>query len=189
MSYVLGIDPSITATGVCLIHDNKEPEYFTIGSPSGKPLGKRLWHLSSLLMSCIPMRTTPLLVAIETPLSPLAMNGYGGAGFNNNVMAYGMAYEFCGKFKMPYIDVSTKQLKMVATGNGAGKKEGVIKAFHEKVDDAITDNNQIDAYWLAYAGWEVWCTNKNIDVELPYGWLTLNDKTYDMLEKLEIQYP
>jgi len=191
MAYVLGIDPSITATGVCLIHDNKAPEYFTIGAKSGMPLGKRLWHLSCLLASCLPTGTTPLLGAIERAVPPLAYGpASGGKGYVANCMAYAMAYEMLGKFKISYVELSPKQRAMVATGGGNSNKAEVVASYYSKVDDSERrDDNQIDAYWLAYGGWEVLALTPNEKLNNINWWLELNDKTYDMLESLEIQNP
>ena len=186
MSYVLGIDPSISATGVCLLYDDKPPVFKTVGEKdSQKPLSKRLWHLQTKLIGCLDQKSNPLLVAIETPISPLALRGFGGTGFNNNLMAYAMAYEMMGKFNLPYVEISTKQRAMIATGKGNSDKNEVIEAFCN-IHDIEVNHNEIDAYWLAMGAAEVYAQS-NQRLFVPYGnWLELDDRTYDMIDKLEI---
>lgn len=200
MSYVLGIDPSITSTGVCLLHNDKAPTFHTLGTTKQKrsvdgggemPLALRLWHLSATLMGTLPPNSQPLLAAIETPISPLALTNVGGTGFNNNIMAYAMAYEMLGKFRIPYVEVSTKQRALIATGKGNANKQEVTEAFFTTNQDMFgnPNHNEIDAYWLAMCAGEVYQEQENSVYEPYGGWLELTDRAYDMLEQLEIQRP
>ena len=191
----MGIDPSITASGVCLLYNDRPPVFKTVGEPSGKPLSKRLWHLQTKLITSLDQKSNPLLVGIETPISPLALGKMGGAGFNNNIMAYAMAYEMLGKFRLPYVEISTKQRAMIATGNGSSNKEEVTEAYFHLEDengylliDPEANHNEIDAYWLAMGAAEVLALTGGSFI--PFGgWLELTCNTYDMLERLEIQEP
>lgn len=211
MSYVVGIDPSITSTGVCLIFNDRPPKFYTEGTQKQKrkqdgggemPLGLRLWHLICCIQSCMPPNTQPLLVAIEAPISPLALGSRGGAGFNNNIMAYAMAYELCGKFRYPYVEFSPHQRAMIATGKGNSNKDDVCEAYwtlFQTEEDLARNNNEIDAYWLAMGAAEVLTATNNrlqqsdfptIKEMKPYGgWLELADNAYDMLEQKEIARP
>ncbi len=198
MSYVIGIDPSITSTGVCVLHSDRPPRLYTVGQPKSsapKSLGSRLWHLQcSLLTAAVPTGTRPLLAAIETPISPLALSrGMGGGGFNTNIMAYAIAYEMLGKNRIPYIEVSPMQRAMIATGKGNAKKEDVVKAWDGlriESESIKVDHNQIDAFFIAMAAAEVAVSQGLAAIYEPFtGWLNLDDRIYDMLEKLEIQEP
>lgn len=211
MTYVLGIDPSITSTGVCLYHSDRPPKFHTIGAKKRNidkiemPLGLRLWHLHVALMSCLPPNSRPLIAGIETPISPLAVNSrMGGTGFNTNVMAYAMCYEMLGKFRIPYVEFSPQQRAMIATGMGNANKDDVCEAYwehHRTEEDLALNHNEIDAYWIAVGAAEVLAADYQSDRDnLPVdglkrkfipceGWLNLDDKTYDMLEAREIQRP
>lgn len=207
MTYVMGIDPSITATGVCLLYNDKEPKYVTCGSPKklrsidgggDMPLGLRLWNLQCTVATRIERDSNPLLIGIETPISPLALGKFGGTGFNNNIMAYAMVYEMCGKFRIPYVQISTHQRAMIATGMGNSKKDEVVASYRSIIalrgDEHVASNdNEIDAYWLAMGAAEVW-NGRDFKLEqkpfVPFrGWLDFSDKTYDMLETLTIERP
>lgn len=195
----MGIDPSITATGVCRIHDNRPPHFHTEKTKSDVDLGLRLWHLSCCIWANTPPNTQPLLAVIETPVSPLALGKHmGGNGTVNNYYAYGVVYEMLGKFHVPYVEVAPTQLKVVATNKGNATKDEVVEAFwnNPKLDQSlIVNHNEIDAYWLAMIGWEVWELQRETQnseyARMPRkpfgGWLDLSDKAYDVIDKLEIK--
>lgn len=198
MSYVIGIDPSITATGVCVLYDNRQPRLYTCKAPdTSTSLGSRLYRLQVVVATAaLPTGSAPLLAGIESPISPIAAGKAGsGAGFNNNLMAYGVLYEMLGKFRVPYVEVAPKQRAMIATGNGNAKKDQVVNAFnglmipHECIK---LDNNQVDAFYIAMAAAEVYALSDKQKTKpfKPFtGWLDLEDKCYDMIETLEIQLP
>ena len=199
MSYIIGIDPSLNNTGVCILYSDRPPKLLTVtaGSSTAKPLGQRLWHLQTALQAAVlPTGTSPLLAAIETPISALAVTPQnGGSGHNNNMMAYAAAYLILGKNRIPYVEVSPGQVKMIATGTGNAKKDKVVEAWNGLMiehDSIKIDHNQVDAFFIAMAGAEVYASKHVGHVTgkpfKPYtGWLNLDDRIYDMLEKLEIQ--
>lgn len=196
MAYVIGIDPSITATGVCLLRDNGPPKLLTVtaGSNPSRSLAKRLHHLGvALATASLPTGTTPLLAAIETPISPLALSkSRGGAGYNNNVMAYGVCYEMLGKFRIPYVEVTPHQRAMIATGKGNSNKDKVVDAWNGLMiehDSIKIDHNQIDAFFIAMAAAERYAIDGIRKFAPHCGWLNLDDRIYDMLEGLEIHAP
>lgn len=205
VTYVIGIDPSITSTGVCLLHSDKPPKFHTVGAKKRNidktemPLALRLWHLHAALMSCLPVNSQPLIAAIETPISPLAVNSrMGGTGFNTNIMAYAMCYEMLGKFRIPYVEFSPQQRAMIATGTGHADKTEVCEAFwtlHRSEESLNLNNNEIDAYWLAMGAAEVLNTEA-VMKEFPLrsfkpfeGWINLPDRVYDMIEAREVYRP
>lgn len=192
MSFVIGIDPSLNGTGVCILYSDRLPRLLTVtaGKDTGNCFARRLTLLQAALRAaCLPATSTPLLAAIETPISPLALSkSRGGGGYNNNVMAYGTCYEMLGRFRVPYIDVTPNQRAMIATGKGNAKKEDVVKAWDGLMiahDSIKIDHNQVDAFFIAMAAAEVIS-----DKFKPFtGWLDLDDRVYDMLETLEIRRP
>ena len=193
MKYIIGIDPSITSTGVCLMFDDRPPKFSTEGTKANElDLALRLWHLQCSIWANVPANTQPLLAVVESPISPLALGAHGGKGFNSHIMAYGVIYEMLGKFRIPYVEVAPRVRAVVATGNGNSSKEAVAESFDYCASlgpSTEVNHNEIDAWWLAMIGWEVLANNRTEQMaKIPYGgWLDLSDKAYDAIEKLEIK--
>jgi crossover junction endodeoxyribonuclease RuvC len=162
---VLGIDPSLTAVGVCL------PGGATACIKAGTRRGvERMQHIRGIVVE--------LATAYYPPLDLLCIEG----------MAYGttrqaMSYEIGGlgwvlrvaltEAGVRWIEVPPASLKVLATGRGNASKEMMLAAAIRRLGYDGHDHNIADAMWLRQfgLGW----LGETIDV--PKAHLRAYDKT------------
>jgi crossover junction endodeoxyribonuclease RuvC len=161
---ILGIDPSLTATGVAVLcteadihgHDHGTWQVTTIRSkPNGADYRsslRRMEKIATDLVDWVHIRAMqdegPDLVIIEGP-----------AFSKNNGMAHERAglwwriYERALDYAVPVLIVKPNVRAKYATGRGnAGKDEVMLSASRRYADADITDNNNADAAVLAAMG-------------------------------------
>ena len=143
---VVGLDLSITATGICDVDGNT----FTAGGKAA--LGdERL----SVIASAVAEATQPQevvgrgfvpvdLVVIED--LPTHAHGAGITG-----MVHG-AVRTCLLTRVPYVLVTPATLKKYATGKGNADKTAMAMAAFKRFGREFPNDNEADAYWLRAAG-------------------------------------
>ena len=143
MAAVLGIDPSLTATGLALPDGQsqvyKPPKCCNRGM-------RRLRKIRQKIMGVVEAYQ-PDLVVIE---------GYAFGARYSHSHSLG---ELGGAIRLalyeagvPYIDVPPTVLKMFATGKGNASKEKVLVEAIRRLDFEGHDNNEADALWLRAFG-------------------------------------
>lgn len=146
---ILGIDPSLTATGYCLL--NRDGDVLELGTIS-KPKLKGILRLDAIEKDLIDLSRTYGLV---TSNCMTVFEGY-AMGAKGKVFHLG---ELGGILRLwshrnttyPYIEVPPSTLKKYATGNGFADKTEMVK-LAGLMSIPITDDNQADAYFLAHLG-------------------------------------
>lgn len=137
---VLGLDLSLTATGVCLT------DGLTLTIKTQQKHGdRRLVHITDALTSIIGDGSTVDLAVIED-LPKHAM----AAGITG--MVHGVARSVLLRAGIPYALVAPATLKAFATGKGAGDKTPMVMAAYKRAGVEFPDDNQCDAWWLRAAG-------------------------------------
>lgn len=137
---VLGLDLSLTATGVCLT------DGITLTIKTRQKDGdRRLVHIADALTSMIGDGSTVDLAVIED-LPKHAM----AAGITG--MVHGVARSVLLRAGIPYALVVPATLKAFATGKGAGDKTPMVMAAYKRAGREFGDDNQCDAWWLRAAG-------------------------------------
>jgi crossover junction endodeoxyribonuclease RuvC len=143
MSRYLGIDPSLTGTGLCLIDDSGPTRSYRLETVSTRDLRGpgRLLVIRRALEEFLIER--PILVAVES----YAFNAVGRVfqlGELGGVLRVAI-YET----GIPYIEVAPVQLKKYATGKPGAEKSDVVAAAEELLGEGVDDDNQADALFLA----------------------------------------
>jgi len=139
---LLGIDPSLTGTGVCILSSTTLMYVSTISSKT---------------------KGIPRLLEIETAIQALlkdidvvCIEGYGFGARGRAVFSLG---ELGGIIRrqlylsgIPYYDVPPTVLKKFVTGKGNANKNVVLEQVFRKWgigSETLKDDNQVDAYGLA----------------------------------------
>lgn len=152
MSVVIGIDPSLTATGIVVLRDGEvelaeatknRPELGTIKRAKliREQINKNINHPS-----------------IDTDLIVIEGFSYGSKGRSVFDIAYlGWRIRedleaFRSKYNTPWLEVPPTQLKQFATGKGNANKEIILQQVYKRWGYETHDNNIADAYALAQIG-------------------------------------
>lgn len=135
MTNVIGIDPSLTATGIAY-HDG------TTVTCAGNDGDKRL----IMLYGYITGAAEGASLAIVEDL-PTHAHGAGKTG-----MAHGVVRLALMNQGVRYITVAPSTLKKFATGKGNATKPDMRMSLFQRAGLDIRDDNQNDAYWLRELG-------------------------------------
>lgn len=134
---VIGLDLSITATGVAL-HDGTTT---TILARTGD---LRLVDIQDAIVRTVDGQDIDLVVIEDLPTHAKA------AGITG--MVHGAVRTSLLRLGVPYALVTPASLKKYATGRGnAGKPEMAVAAY-KRAQAEFEDDNQCDAWWLRAAG-------------------------------------
>lgn len=159
MPRVLGIDPSLTAAGLCRV--DVEP----VGDPVNQPPVIELCTLSTFKPRLktkreYSVRVSHVIDQIEGAFEDVdlvAMEdlAYGAKGEAVWVLPwiFGRIIDLCERHDKELIIVSTSQVKKYATGKGNGKKEVATLATVQRFPHCeIGNNNEADALIVAAIG-------------------------------------
>ena len=150
---VIGIDPSLTSTGIARVDtdDRLAPETWTITSTGhkGDTLAQRCDRLTTIadqiaLYDCD-------LVVIEAP--SLGQARQGGPLDRNGL--WWLIVSSLAKFdRFPVVAVPPASLKRYATGKGNATKEAMVAAAARRLPHVDTGDqaDRVDALWLAAMG-------------------------------------
>ncbi|GAA2990396.1 hypothetical protein GCM10017559_08000 [Streptosporangium longisporum] len=139
---VLGLDLSITATGVAY---SINPD--SVGTATIRPRTRgdeRLVEIRNALASDIAAAD---LVVIED--LPTHAHGAGITG-----MVQGAIRVACYDHATPFVTIPPATLKKYATGRGNATKADMRMALFQRTGQDLRDDNQVDAVWLRAAGLE-----------------------------------
>lgn len=154
---VIGIDPSLTSTGIVVLRDGKLelaetakncPELGTIERVS--LIRERIINIIENLSDGKKWQA-PGLIVIEG-------FSYGSKGRSVFDIAYlgwrirEELEEYKSDDNIPWIEVPPAQLKQFATGKGNANKEIILQQVYKHWGEEFSDNNQADAYVLAQIG-------------------------------------
>ena len=142
---VIGLDLSITATGICLA----DGECWTTGGPA-KVGDYRLVNIVHAIRSACNIskgltQCGPDLVVIED--IPTHAHGAGVTA-----MVHGAVRVELIRASDPYVLVPPATLKKYATGRGNATKADMAVALYKRFGLELDDDNQVDAFWLRAAG-------------------------------------
>ena len=145
---VIGIDPSLSATGVCWGPADGE----TIKLQASNP--QRLWDLQGRIeqhlgeMCWWLSLDAPGVLAVIEDL-PMHANSAGLTG-----QAQGVVRAALQSFQIPFITVTPASLKLFATGSGKASKEMMRSEMERQFGHVPKgwDDNTIDAFWLREVG-------------------------------------
>jgi Holliday junction resolvasome RuvABC endonuclease subunit len=131
----MGIDPSLTATGIAWGNRNA----LTLKTRAKD--GDRRLNLIRDSVAYYVGQVRPTLVVMEDlPRNAMAAGVTG--------MAQGAVRIALNERPVPYALVVAASLKMYATGNGGADKADMATAARHGAGVVLGDNNQVDAWWL-----------------------------------------
>lgn len=145
MRPVVGIDPSLTATGVC----GAGLPFTVPTSPTGSAIAERLGRIQGIAGHIANSTPWAALVVIEGP-SFGPQNRAGQAHLRAGLwwhIAATMTARACD-----LVEVPPATLKKFATGKGNATKADMRMALYKRAELDIADDNQVDAWWLLQVG-------------------------------------
>lgn len=145
----LGIDPSLTATGIVILNDGKLLEKILIKT---KPSEQRtaLNELKRLMQ--IVKRIEGVIK--KNKIEMVAMEGlsYGARNTSALIQLSGLNYlirELLHNNDIPFTIVAPTTLKKFICGKGNGGKDVLMMETYKRYGVTLSDNNLCDAYGLA----------------------------------------
>lgn len=135
MSVVIGVDPSLTATGLAA-----PGGCITIATKAGD--AERLQVIHDTVFAAVDGAD---LVVIED--LPTHAHGAGLTG-----MAQGVIRLACIRQDAPFATVPAATLKKFATGSGNAGKADMRMELYKRTGLDLRDDNQVDAWWLRQIG-------------------------------------
>jgi Holliday junction resolvasome RuvABC endonuclease subunit len=135
LPYVVGIDPSLAATGIAT-----EDETWTVRTESGDPerLDKIYWSVAN--------RTLDATLAVIEDL-PTHAHGAGLTGMAQGVIRLALIHT-----QTPYYTVPPGTLKKFATGVGNCDKHAMRMAAFKRAGVEFRNADECDAWWLRQLG-------------------------------------
>lgn len=141
---ILGIDPSLSATGIAAgPMPDGTTDHYTVRTEAGDPARLYTIHTAVTVQATCPDRCT--LAVVED--LPTHAHGAGLTG-----MAQGVIRLALYDADVPYVTVPAATLKKFATGKGNATKADMRMAWYQRVGEDVRDDNQVDALWLHQIG-------------------------------------
>ena len=141
MLKVLGLDLSMTASGICFPNGNTS----TVAT-NAKDKDARLVVIRNAVRSAV-ISTRPDLVVMEE-----APPGLKGPAIKAIHMVQGAVRTALLDLEVPYAVVNPSTLKAYATGRKGADKTAMAMAAFKRADREFADDNQCDAWWLRVMG-------------------------------------
>lgn len=152
---VVGIDPSLTGTGVGVIQADgttRSTAVHTFGrkGKTTETLDQRLDRLTAVTTRVRDVISRldvwPSLATIETP----AYGQTSGSHHDRSGLWWDIVRELRYEFGIPVVEIGIGKVKIYATGKGVGAKDEIMAAtIRRYLDTQITNNNEADAFVLA----------------------------------------
>ena len=143
---VIGIDPSLTATGIA----DADGGLFTITSkPDDGTVADRARRIATITAHLRPHRLTDAhLVVIEGP----AFSRQGQAGVHLRAGLWWQVACLLTARGVEVVEIAPSALKKLATGKGNATKPDMRMALYQRAGIDERDDNRVDAWWLRQVG-------------------------------------
>jgi len=157
MSLIIGIDPSLTATGIVVLRNGKvelaettknRPELWTIERV--KLIYQRIIDIVENLTDGEQWQAPDLIV-----IEGFSYGSKGRSVFDTAYLGWRIREELerlKNSANTPWIEVTPSQLKKFATSQGTAPKEIILQQIYKRWGVELHDNNQGDAFVLAKIG-------------------------------------
>lgn len=145
MNAIVGIDPSLTATGLAWADGSTE----TVRYSKGTTGDQRLVEIATDIAELTTLLGNRAELAVLEDL-PTHAHGAGITGMVQGVVRLVLLQE-----NIPYITVPAATLKKYATGKGNATKPDMRMELYRRTGLDLRDDNQVDAWWLRALGHEL----------------------------------
>ncbi len=145
MTRVLGVDPSLSGTGMCWA----DAAYATCGGSGDQ----RLWVIYRSVRDTLlgdELGSTAATGRFDLVVMEDLLHSTQSAGRTG--MAHGVARLACMAAMVPYGLVPPATLKVYACGKGNATKADLRMAWFQRTGQDVRDDNQVDAAWLRALG-------------------------------------
>jgi crossover junction endodeoxyribonuclease RuvC len=146
----IGIDPSLTGTGMVVLKDG---ELYTARTVKNKPDLPIIQRVSDIYCNVLNVaniqKYTPGKDKIILAIEGFSYGSKGRAVFETGYLGWRIREELVEASSVPYIDVPPTALKKFATGKGNCGKDLILQQVYKRWGIELSDNNQADAYVLA----------------------------------------
>lgn len=157
---VIGIDPSLTSTGIIVLRNGEIEIAETTKNRPELGAIDRVYRIRHRINEVLTQIRHPKYDLIPQAPDLIVIEGfsYGSKGrglFQTAYLGYRIREELEGyreRDGIPWLEVSPSQLKQFATGKGNSPKEIVLQQVYKRWGAELKDNNQADAYVLAAIG-------------------------------------
>lgn len=162
MAKVLGVDLSLTATGLAVVSDGRLVYSASIRSkPTGKKPKDEVGRMDNIvedIEDCLAEQDIDLTV----------IEGVAFQARNTTALSQlsGLTYilrNYLYKQKRPFLVVAPSSLKKFITGKGNAQKDHVMLEIYKRYGITLLDNNIADAFGLAMIGSLFLKETKSID--------------------------
>lgn len=149
----LGLDLSLTGTGVVILEDGKFVKRHLIKS---KPVGdlplnevRRIRKIVEEIETIVTDREETINVAVIEGLAFMVRNAT--ALVQLSALNY-MTRAMLDDYHIPFVIVAPTSLKKFVTGSGASKKDVMLIETYKRYGVSIVNDNECDSYGLAQIG-------------------------------------
>jgi crossover junction endodeoxyribonuclease RuvC len=171
---VLGIDPSLVATGLALPGGSR---FVTLRSNSSDEISKRLHELYNSFSAIVhSLRNRDLIdVAMIEAVMPSSTQS---VARKRLAQLSGVLLLALYESAVPYVEVGLSSVKKYATEKGTAEKHEMVLAA-KSAGAAVANDNEADAYWLHRIGDDFY----NLSVE--DSWLALTDYQRSLHDRID----
>lgn len=144
---ILGLDLSMTATGICL------PDGTTSTVKTNPKHGdRRLQHIVDQVGLALGEGPDGIGDGVDLVVMEEAPPGLKGPAIKAIHMVHGAVRLRLIDFGTPYVVINPTTLKGYATGSTSADKTAMAIAALKRTGREFADDNQVDAFWLRHAG-------------------------------------
>ena len=178
---IIGIDPSLTSTGIVVLRGNKvelavttknKPELGTIDRV--RLIYERIVCVAESLTDGEKWQAPDLIV-----IEGFSYGSKGRSVFDIAYLGWRIREELerlRTEDNIPWLEVPPSQLKKFATGQGNANKEIILQQVYKRWGVEFSDNNQADAYVLARIGEAYLQDFEKVRYQLPdFQWQVIAD--------------
>lgn len=142
---IVGIDPSLSRTGICALEESKKPFFISIKSDRSANIFKRQKAIVTQVRSVL--REDDIVVFEDVGVSPRVIPS---GKFVERIELCGMLKLVCPSVtKLPWLSILAPMMKSFIMENGDAHNDEVVEAIRTKWAANPSNDDEAEAYGLA----------------------------------------